>query len=72
MIEKNVRFSTKRMFFSIVQIWQLVFWEPLGVNRRNVPHFKDLIYAKEELEGQGRDSTFTLCHALWKQAILHQ
>ena len=43
----------------------------MGDQRRHVPHFKGLIYAKVELEAQGRDSTFTICHALWKKAILH-
>ena len=27
-------------------------------------HFKGLIYAKVELEAQGHDRTFTICHAL--------
>ena len=36
----------------------------------NVPHFKGLINAKVELEAQGRDSTFTICHPLLKKAIL--
>ena len=49
----------------------MVFLEPLGALRRYVPHFKGLIYAKVDLEAQGRDSTFTICHALWKKAILH-
>ena len=43
----------------------------MGVQRRHVPHFKGLIYAKVDLEAQGRDSTFTICHALVKKAILH-
>ena len=45
--------------------------EPLGVKRRNVPHFKGLICAKVDLEAQGHDSTFIICHALLKKAILH-
>ena len=53
MIEKNVRFSTKSD----------VFLEPVGAQRRNVPHFKGLINAKVDLGAQGRDTTFTLCHA---------
>ena len=60
----------KRAVFSIVQIWRLVFLEPLGVQRRHVPHFKGLIYAKAELEAQGTDTTFTICHTLLKKAIL--
>ena len=70
-IEKNVRCSTKTDVFSNVQIWWPVFLEPFGVKRRNVPHFKGLIYAKVELEAQGHDSTFTICHAPLKKAILH-
>ena len=61
----------KRTVFSIVQIWRLVFLEPLGVQRRYVPDFKGLIYVKVEPEAQGRDSTFTFCHAHLKKAILH-
>ena len=45
--------------------------EPVGIQRRTVPHFKGLIYAKVELESQGRDSTFTICHAQLKKAVLH-
>ena len=30
-----------------------------------------MISAKVDLEAQGRDSTFTFCHALLKKAILH-
>ena len=47
----------------------LVFLEPLGVQRRYVPHFKGLISGKVELEAQGRDSTFTFCHAHLKKAM---
>ena len=54
-----------------VQLRRLVFLEPLGVQRRYVPHLKGLISGKVDLEAQGRDSTFTFCHALWKKAILH-
>ena len=68
-IEKNVRFSTKRMFFSIVQLWRLVILEPVEVQRRCVPHFKGLISAKVNLEAQGCDSNFTFCHAHFKKAI---
>ena len=66
----NQKKSTKTDFFSIVQLWRLVFLEPLGVQRRYVPHFKGLISGKVELEAQGRDSTFTFHHALLKKAIL--
>ena len=53
------------------KIWWLVFLKPMGVQRRHVPHFKGLICAKVDLEAQGRDSTFTFCHAHLKKAILH-
>ena len=52
-----------------VQIRRLVFLEPLGVQRRYVPHFKGLIRAKVDLEAQGRDTTFTICHTLLKKTI---
>ena len=45
--------------------------EPLGVQRPYLPHLKGLISAKLGLEAQGRDSTFTFCHAHLKKAILH-
>ena len=44
----------------------------MGVQRRHVPHFKGLIYAKVDLEARGLDSSFNICHALVKKAILHQ
>ena len=61
----------KRTFFSIFQLWRMVFLEPLGVQRRHVLHIEGLIYAKVDIEAQGLDSTFTICHALVKKAILH-
>ena len=61
--------STKADIFSIVQLWRFVFLEPMGVQRHNVPHFKGLIGAKVDLEVQGRDSTFTFCHAHFKIGI---
>ena len=45
--------------------------EPLGVQRRYVPHLKGLISGKVEPKDQGRDSTITLCHSHLKKAILH-
>ena len=42
----------------------------MGVQRHTVPHFKGLINAKVDLEAQGRDTTFTLCHAQVQGAIL--
>ena len=49
----------------------MAIFEAVGVQRRNVPHFKGLIDAKVDLEAQGRDTTFTLCHAQLKKAVLH-
>ena len=62
MIEKTVLLDSG--LFLIVRIWRLVISEPVGVQRRFVPHFKGLIYGKVEPEAQGRDSTFTFRHAL--------
>ena len=42
----------------------------MGVQRHTVPHFKGLINVKVELEAQGSDTTFTLCQAQLKKAIL--
>ena len=39
-IEKTSILVLKRTFFSIVQIWRLVFLEPLGVQRRNTFTFR--------------------------------
>ena len=51
----------------------MVFLEPLEVQRGHVPHFEGLIYAIVDIEAQGLDCTFTICHchALVKKAILH-
>ena len=65
-LKKMSVFILKRMFFSILQFWQL--WVP----RRYVPHFKGLISAKVELEAQGHDSTFTICLAFLKMISLYE
>ena len=43
----------------------------MRVQEHYVPHLKDLISVKVDLEAQGCDSTFTLCHTLVKKDILH-
>ena len=50
--------------------WTLAIIESVGVQRSNVPHFKGLIMLCLDFETQGRDSTFTFCHAHLKKAIL--
>ena len=55
-------------FFFVFSTLQLVFLEPLGVQRRYVPQLKGLIRGNLELTAPGRDSTFTLRHALKKKA----
>ena len=45
--------------------------DPVGVQKRTVPHFKGLIRGNLEPTAQSYDSSFTLCHALYKKAILH-
>ncbi len=52
------------------QLWRLAIFEPVGVQWHNVAHFKGLIMLYLEFEAQGRGSTFTLCHAHLKKAIL--
>ena len=42
-IEKIVGFCTKTDFFWIVQLWRLVFLDPVGVKRHTIPHFKGLM-----------------------------
>ena len=59
---------SKKMFVLVLK--RLVFLEPLGVQRRNVPHFKGLIMLNLDFEAQGRGSTFTFCHGHLKKAIL--
>ena len=69
--QKNVRLSKEIKDFFVFQLWRPEFLEPLGVQRHTVPHFKGLIELYLDLQAQGRDSTFTICHALVKRAILH-
>ena len=52
-------------------MFRIVFLEPLGFQRHYVPHFKGLISGNLEPRAQGRDGTFTFCHALVEKAILH-
>ncbi len=42
----------------------------MGIQRRNIPHFKGLIMLYLDSKVQGRDSTFTIHHAHLKKAIL--
>ena len=58
----------KNVFFVLPIL--LAILEPVGVQRRNVPHFKGLIMLNLDFEAQGRGSTFTFCHGHLKKAIL--
>ena len=72
-IERSKKTSVlvlKRMFFSIIQIWRLVFSKPVGVQRHYVPHLNGLIMLYLNFEAQERDSTFTFHRVLLKKAIL--
>ena len=45
-VERSTKTSVlllKWTFFSFFQLWRLAIFEPLGVQRHNVPHFKGLI-----------------------------
>ena len=77
-IWKNERKSSSKYgnplttdILSYFQLWRLVIFEPVGVQRHNVPHFKGLISADSNPRAQGHDGTFTFCHALVKKSILH-
>ena len=59
-------------FFVFSTLIRLVFLEPLGVQRRYVPHFKGLISGNLELTAQRRDNTFTFSHSLLKKVILQR
>ncbi len=48
----------------------MAIFEPVGVQRHNVPNFKGLIMLYLDFDGQGRGSTFTFCHGHLKKAIL--
>ena len=65
---KKVRLSKEDGFR---RLWRLAIFEPVGVQRHNVPHFKGLISADSNPRAQGHDGTFTFCHALVKKSILH-
>ena len=42
-LKKTIVLLLKRTFFSNVQLWRLVFLDPVGVQRHTVPHFKGLL-----------------------------
>ena len=44
--------------------------KPPGGQEHNIPHLKGLISANWNSRAQRHDSTFTLCHDLWKMVIL--
>ena len=58
------------LFLSFFKLCQLTIFEPEGVHRHNVPHFKGLILLNLDFEAQGRGSTFTFCHGHLNKAIL--
>ena len=68
--EKYVCFITRMNFFSIVRLWRLAILQQVGVQIRNVPHFKGLINHYLDFEAQGCGSTITFCHGHLKKAIL--
>ena len=60
----------RRIYFLFLQIRRLVFLDPLGCRKHNVPHFKCLFRGKMETTAQGRDMVFTFLHPLLKSTIL--
>ena len=58
-ITKKVRLSKEIEGFLIFSTLTAHILEPLGVQRRYVPHFKVLISGNLDFESLGRDSTLT-------------
>ena len=67
---KKVCFQYLERTFSCFQLWRLAIFEPVRVQRHNVPHLKGLITFYLDFEAQGRGSTFIFCHSHLKKAIL--
>ena len=64
---KKVRLSKEDGFR---RLWRLAIFEPVGVQRHNVPHFKGLIVLYSIQGVQVHDGTFSFCHAQKKKATL--
>ena len=60
---------TTRRFFKLINFENS---EPVGVERRYVPHLKALICGYLEPEVQGRGSTFTVCYVLLNIGVFHE
>ena len=60
----------KNALFWNFQVLSLVFPMPLEIQSHTVPHLKALISGKNEPRGLGCGSTFSVCQALLKSAIL--
>ena len=61
----------KRTFFSNVQLWRLVFLNPVGVQRRTVSHFKGLFKTFKMRYSMFLYSNWIGLHVHFKKAILH-
>ena len=69
--EKNLRFSTKTNVFLNVQLWRLVFFNPVEVQRRTVSHFKGLFKTFKMRYSTFLYSYWISLHVHFKKAILH-
>ena len=69
--EKNLHFSTKTNVFSNVQLWRLLFLNPVGVQRRAVSHFKGLFKTFKMRYSTFLYSYWIGLHVHFKKAILH-
>ena len=65
--EKKSVFSSKTNDFLNFQLWRLVFFDPVGVQRHNVPQIKGLIKPDWNQKRPRRDSTISLYHTLLKK-----
>ena len=69
-LEKMSILVAKRTFFSILQLWWVAIFKPVGVQRYNIPQIKDLIMFELYFEAQRNGSSLIFCCGPLKKAIL--
>ena len=69
--EKTFVLVLKRRFFSNVQLWRLIFLNPVGVQKRTVSHFKGLFKTFKMRYSTFLYSYWIGLHVHFKKAILH-
>ena len=61
----------KRTFFSNIQLWRMVFFNPVGIQKRTVSHFKGLFKTFKMRYSMFLYSNWIGLHVHFKKAILH-